>query len=147
MGDKQFQTSVHIAAPPERVWAATIDIERWPEWTPTVTRARRLDSGPLRVGSRVLLHQPKLPPAIWVVGALGPGRAMILKSGLPGMRVIAHHRLEPEGEGCAVTLSVHFEGWFGGLLERWTGDLNHRYLALEADGLKRHCENRGAVDP
>jgi hypothetical protein len=142
-----FLKSVAIDAPTERVWAATIDIERWPEWTPTVTRARRLGSGPMHVGSRFLIHQPKLPPALWVVGALEPLRTMILKTGMPGMRVIAHHRLEPKGEGCAVTLSVHFEGLFGGLLARWTGDLNHRYLEIEAAGLKRYCENPGPAGP
>ena len=138
-----FRESVDIDAPTERVWAATVDIEHWPEWTPTVTRARRLGSGPMRVGSRFLIYQPKLPPALWAVGALEPLRTMILKSGLPGMRVIAHHHLEARGEGCAVTLSVHFEGMFGGALARWTGDLNNRYLEIEAEGLKRYCENRG----
>jgi uncharacterized protein YndB with AHSA1/START domain len=147
MGENGFQTSVDIDAPPERVWAATIDIERWPEWTPTVTRARRLDSGPMGVGHHVRIDQPKLPPTVWVVEALEPERRMTLKSGVPGMRVIAHHRLEPKGEGCAVTLTIRFEGLFGGLLARWTRDLNRRYLAIEADGLKRYCENRGPAGP
>jgi len=138
-----FRRSIDIDAPVERVWAATVDIERWPDWTPTVKRARRLGSAQMGVGSRVLIEQPKLPPALWLVSALEPGRNMILKSGLPGMRVMAHHRLEPKGAGCAVTLSVHFEGLFGGLLERWTSELNQRYLELEADGLKRYCENAG----
>ena len=142
MGETGLQMSIDIEAPPERVWDTTIDIERWPEWTPTVRRARRLDSGPLGVGSRVRIDQPKLPPTVWVVDALEPRRMMTLKSGVPGMRVIAHHRLEPKGKGCALTLSLRFEGLFGGLLARWTRDLNHRYLAIEAGGLKRHCETR-----
>lgn len=147
MGERDFQKSVDIDAPSERVWAATIDFERWPEWTTTVTRARRLDSGPLAVGHRVRIEQPKLPPTVWVVEALEPDRRMILKSGGPGMRVIAHHLLEPKGEGCAVTLRIHFDGIFGGLLARWTRDLNHRYLAIEASGLKRYCENRARESP
>lgn len=138
-----FRRSVDIDAPPERAWAATIDIVSWPAWTPTVNRARRLGSGPMRVGSRVLIEQPKLPPALWVVEALEPGRGMTLKSGLPGMRVIANHRIEPSGNGCTVILSIRFEGLFGGLLERFTRDLNHRYLELEAEGLKRYCEKGG----
>jgi hypothetical protein len=140
----EFRRSIEIAAPSEKVWAATIDIERWPNWTPTVTRARRLGTGEMGVGSRVLIEQPKLPPSMWIVSELDPGRTLTLRSGLPGMRVIAHHRLEPVEAGCRVTLSVRFEGLFGGLLARWTRDLNHRYLELEANGLKQHCENPGS---
>jgi len=36
---------VDIAAPPGGVWAVIADVERWPEWTPTVTRLQRLDRG------------------------------------------------------------------------------------------------------
>jgi carbon monoxide dehydrogenase subunit G len=42
-----FSVTVEIPAPPDRVWAVLADIERWPEWTPTVTRIQRLDRGPL----------------------------------------------------------------------------------------------------
>ena len=33
-----FSVTVDIPAPPDRVWAVIADVERWPEWTPTVTR-------------------------------------------------------------------------------------------------------------
>ncbi|MEE3920230.1 SRPBCC family protein [Micromonospora sp. BRA006-A] len=42
----RFAESVEIAAGVERVWAVQSDVERWPEWTPSVTVARRL--GPVR---------------------------------------------------------------------------------------------------
>lgn len=35
------QDAIHINATPEVVWRVTVDVERWPEWTPTVTSVRR----------------------------------------------------------------------------------------------------------
>jgi hypothetical protein len=38
-----------------------------------------------------------------------------------------------------VTLAIRYEGWLGGLLARWIGDLNERYLTMEANGLMARC--------
>ena len=44
-----------------------------------------------------------------------------------------------------VTVSVHYEGWLGLLLARWTRRLSERYLALEANGLKARCVELSAT--
>ncbi len=137
-----FEITIEIAAPIERVWQVTADIESWPRWTPTVSKARLMGNSEIGVGSKVFIHQPKLPPAMWVVKELEPGRKVVLRSGMPGLWVTARHWLEPTVRGCKVTLTLLFSGLFGGLMARATRALNMRYLSLEADGLKQYCESQ-----
>lgn len=135
-----FQTTVDIAAPPEVVWPVIAAIEAWSEWTASVRSIRRLSAGPLAVGSRALVRQPRLPPALWTVSALQPGQGFTWVTWSPGVRVIADHRVAASPAGSRVTLAIRFEGLFAGVVGRLTRDLNERYLALEAAGLKARCE-------
>lgn len=142
-----FAITIGIDAPPDRVWAVMRDVERWPEWTPTVTEVRRLEQGPLAVGSRCLIRQPKLLPARWVVTELDDARRRFtwLTTG-PGMKLDARHWVEEVGGRSRVTLSIEFSGMLAPLFARLTAKLNERYLTLEADGLKTRCEGaRGAA--
>jgi uncharacterized protein YndB with AHSA1/START domain len=130
-----FSITVNIAAPPDRVWAVMADVERWSEWTPTVTQIQRLERGPLVVGSRARIRQPKLPSAVWQVSELLEGRSFTWVSRSPGVLVTATHSVEPTAQGTRATLSLRFSGFFGPLIARLTRRLNERYLALEAKGL------------
>ena len=144
----EFSISTDIDAPADVVFAVLADVERWPEWTPTVTRVQPLDASslPLVIGSRLRVVQPKVPPADWTVDALEAGRGFRLVSRSPGATVVANHRVEPLGGGqrSRVTLSVTFSGWMGRLIARLTRGLNERYLAEEAAGLKRRSEEKAA---
>jgi uncharacterized membrane protein len=136
-----FETSVDIAAPAAVVWSIMSDVERWHEWTPSVRSIRRLDKGPLRLGSRALVRQPKLLPAVWTVEVLDPERSFTWKSGMPGLWVYGEHSVEPVATGTRAHLSVRFAGPLGLPLGRFLRSLNNRYLGLEAAGLKRRSED------
>jgi len=137
---RTFSTSIDIPAPAARVWDVIRDVERWQEWTPSITSVRLLGRGPFEVGLRALIRQPKLPPAMWKVTELDAGRGFTWKSGLPGMWVYAHHSVVPIDGGGRATLSLRFDGVLGELLGRLTRSINDRYLGLEAAGLKRRSE-------
>jgi carbon monoxide dehydrogenase subunit G len=135
--------TVDIRATPQRVWAVLSDIEGWPEWTPSVSSIDRLDSGPLAVGSRARIRQPRLPPAEWRITSLDKGRGFTWVTRGPGVLVTAHHFVEARRNGSRATFSIQFEGLLGPLVGWLTRRLNDRYLGLEAAGLKRRSEERG----
>jgi hypothetical protein len=118
------------------------DVERWSEWTPTVTSITRLDEGPMTVGSRARVCQPKLRPAVWEVTEIDEGQSFTWFTTAPGVRVTGRHAIDPIAGGSLVTLWVEFSGFLGPLVARVTRGLNERYLALEAKGLKARSESR-----
>jgi len=141
----QFSITIEVDAPPEVVFAVLSEVERWPEWTPTVTQVERLGhaDAPLTLGDRLRIVQPKVPPAEWTITALDPGRGFRLVSRSPGATVEANHWAEPRGaHGSRVTLSVTFAGILGRAIGWMMRGLNKRYLAQEAAGLKRRSEER-----
>ena len=136
-----FQIETEINAPAELVWAIMLDVERWPEWTPTVTSVRLRTPPPLAVGSRAVIRQPKLPPALWRMVELDDSlRSFTWVNSAPGVRVVAKHWVVPFGERSRVMLSLRFEGLLAGILGFATRRLNNRYLAMEAQGLKSRVE-------
>jgi hypothetical protein len=144
----EFSTVTDIDAPTDVVFEVLIDVERWPEWTPTVTRVERLEgsSQALAVSNRIRIVQPKVPPAEWTVTALEGGRGFRMMSHSPGATVVANHWVESSGDRRSrVTLSVAFSGWLGRIIGRAMRGLNERYLAEEAAGLKRRSEEKARM--
>ncbi len=50
---------IDIEASREQVWTVMTDVERWPEWTASVTSVALLDAAPFDVGSHARLRQPR----------------------------------------------------------------------------------------
>ena len=133
--------TVDIAAVPVRVWEVLSDVESWSQWTATVTSVRRLDEGPLRVGSRARISQPRLPETEYLVTELDPGRSFTWVATGPGVLTTARHEVEPLPEGASrLRLSVSQAGVLGSVMGRFYRGLTERYLANEANGLKARCE-------
>jgi carbon monoxide dehydrogenase subunit G len=139
MPQSRFSTSIDIAARPDRVWSVMRDVERWSEWTPSVTSIELLD-GALTVGARARVRQPRLPVALWEVTDIQEGREFTWVSRARGILVLARHGVAPVAGGTRATLSIEYSGALGPLLARLTRAINDQYLALEAEGLKARSE-------
>lgn len=135
-----LQHAVTIAAPPERVWAVLVDVERWPERIPTVDTVERLDPGPLAVGSRVRLSQPKLATAVWTVTELTDGSSFAWESRSSGVTVVATHLVEPHPDGCRLTLAITVSGAMSGIGWLFSRSLTRRYVETEAASIRKAAE-------
>lgn len=149
------ETSIEIAASPELIWSTLSDVERWPEWTRSVSQVERLDAGDFGAGSRARVKQPGMPRLVWEVTEYVPGQVFSWASKAPGVTTTGGHRLvaDPGGSGSGsdvpgdsvtVTLTLDQEGFLAPVVWRLTGSRSRRYVQMEADGLKRHCESGGA---
>jgi uncharacterized protein YndB with AHSA1/START domain len=128
----EITDTITIDAPVERVWALTVDLDRLPAITPTVTAVERLDDGPVTVGSRARLRQPGLPPRIWTVEVVDEPRRFAWATRLLGVRMVGVHDLTAIGEDrCELTLRVLLEGRGSGLLAKLGGHSIARSLAAE----------------
>lgn len=132
---RDFSISVDIPASPDRVWQVMSDVDRWHEWTPSISEIRRVGGAPLAVGTKVIIRQPKFPPALWTVSDLQPGRSFTWVSRAPGMKVTGTHTVVPAGTGSRVTLALRYEGLIGPLFARLTARITERYIGYEAAGL------------
>jgi carbon monoxide dehydrogenase subunit G len=137
---RNFTAQIDIAAPPARVWAVMRDVERWQEWTASITAIQRLDEGPLHVGSRARVRQPWLLPAVFTVTHLTEDRGFTWVTRSLGMQATGGHWITPIEDGSRAALSLRFDGPLGGVSGWLARGLIQRYLGLEADGLKRRSE-------
>jgi uncharacterized membrane protein len=138
----RFDHSTTIQAAPERVWEVFSDVERWPDWTPTVDSVERLDAGRIHLGARTRIRQPKLPVAVWEVTKLEEGEYFEWVSRAPGITTTGGHRVISTPEGTVATATIIQEGPLGWLFGRLYAGLTKRYIATETEKLKELSESR-----
>jgi uncharacterized protein YndB with AHSA1/START domain len=109
----QDSVTVHMAAPPERVWDLVSDVTKIGRYSPETFEAEWLEgaTGPA-VGARFRGHVKRngKGPTYWTtctVTACEPGREFAFGVGSPGKRPLNvwTYRREPAGDGTDVTES------------------------------------------
>jgi uncharacterized membrane protein len=136
-----ISVAVNIEAPPEKVFAVLCDVERWPEWTSTMTSVQRMESGQFAVGSRARVRQPKLLPAVWQVTEFEDKRNFTWTTRSPGLCMSASHAIEPQGADSRVALSLELTGLIAPVIALLFGGLMERYITTESQGLKKRSES------
>lgn len=138
----RYETVVTIAAPAAVVWQVTHDVASWPQWSPTMDEVSCHEPGPIAVGSRVHVRQPRVRPATWVVDHVSAGRRFCWHTAGPGYRLVADHVVDslPDPAGTEVRLSAAVTGPLSWPVWLVAGRLIRDYVDQEAAALKRRCE-------
>ncbi len=141
---RSFESTILIAAEPERIWPVFTSVLKWHEWTPTIKSVEALDSEALIIGARYKIQQPKLPVAVWSVLELNSAKSFAWESRGLGIRTVADHILTPESlTETRVTLRIVFYGLLSGVVGLIAGKLTQTYLDQEAAALKQRIESSG----
>ncbi|MGZ4563840.1 MAG: SRPBCC family protein [Mycobacterium sp.] len=141
------EDSIEIDAPPRLVWDVFSDVERWPEWTASVTSLKGLNGPALAVGKRFTIKQPGMSKLVWQVTEIDPGSSWTWVQRSPGVLVTARHDViaQPGGR-TLVRQQLDQRGVLGALVGRLMLSKTKRFLKLEAQGLKARSEQLSRAD-
>ncbi|KUI41538.1 polyketide cyclase [Mycobacterium sp. IS-1590] len=141
------ECGAEIDAPAAVVWDVFSDVERWPEWTASVTRLTALGSPELVVGNRFEIKQPRMPKLVWEVTEVTPGASWTWVQRSPGGLTVARHDVGAESQArTRIHQRLEQRGPVGSLVGLLMRPTTRRYLDLEAEGLKARCEQLYRLD-
>jgi uncharacterized membrane protein len=136
-----FETTIEIEAPREKVWSTLVDVERWPEWTASMTSIELLTGAPLAPSSRLRVKQPRMRALVWEVTDLVPGEAFTWRSSILGVTSVGTHRIAAASDhSVTVTLALDQSGFLAPIIGFLAARMTRRYVDTEARGLKARCE-------
>jgi ligand-binding SRPBCC domain-containing protein len=149
----QGSVSLHIEAPPEKVWGLVSDITNTGRFSPETFEAEWLDGATEpAVGVKFRGHVLRngRPPAYWTVCKITdcePGQVFGFAVLGPGERPINNWRydFEADGDGTLVTESYRLDANIGtkiywALLGRWRGKTNERGMRETLERVKEAAE-------
>lgn len=144
----QYRTRTRIDAPITTVWGVLADVERMPDWTPSIKKVTVLEGSGLAVGTSVEMRQPRMPAMTWTIDEVTPMRHFRWWARAGGVVTYADHWLEPRADGrkVEVRFAVRQTGPMAGLVGALTMRRTARYVDQEITGLKQASEAAVARD-
>lgn len=135
-----IEETVYIDVPANIVWNITVDINRWKEWNPSITAARRLDVGPLGRGSVARIKQPLQPESDWTVTEYVHEERFTWETRRTGLRMAATHYVQGNESGTLSILRLQASGIRAVLLWPVLRVAIRHALKEENRALKAWCE-------
>jgi hypothetical protein len=106
----------------------------------SMTEVKRLDTGPLHVGSQARVRQPGLPVLTWEVTELDEGSAFTWVTRIPGVATTGRHDISETAGGSRLTLTLEWSGPLAGVVGALNAKRARESLTQEANGHKAASE-------
>ena len=137
---------IETPLPIDETFAYVADFANSQEWDPGVATAVRLDTGPVRVGSRYRLGVRmggRVAPMEYRISAFEPSRRVVLAGQGSGVRATDTISFEAHGGGTRIdyTAEIHLTGWMR-LLEPFVGGAFAKIGRDARDGMQRTLDER-----
>lgn len=128
-------------ASPAQLWGVVSAVTRWPDHLPTFDAIDAIEAqGDTNVGRQFSVRQPGLPAARYEITEWTEGSAFTWVARSPGVRTTARHTVLPHDHGCALVLTVDWDGPLAPLVRLVAGRRTQRYIDIEANTLARVAE-------
>ena len=140
-----FSSVGEVNASAQSVWDVTVDVERLPELTPTMTSVVLVDPDvPLAVGSQARIRQPGMRELTWTVSTFDEPNEFVWSTKVMGVTMVATHLVERlSDETCRQTLTVALSsGWRARLMGAVAGRKLQAALETESSGIAAAAERR-----
>jgi hypothetical protein len=134
------RADVEIRAAVPVVWRLITDVERWPDWTPTVLSLCKTDTGPLTIGTTCRVRQPGLPERLYKVTSLQEQSEMTWETNTAGLRMVASHQVWSTHTGSCAQLLFSVTGVLAPMVRLLFAQKIDGMVNLEAESLRRAAE-------
>ena len=136
MATREYTKVLECGAPRGAVWNVLANVQKWPEWTPTMTTVSAPGDAGLIQGNRFEVKQPGLAKAVFTVEACEEGTAFAWSTRSAGVSTLADHVLsDTVGGGTRIELSIRMSGPGVGLLWLLVGRKVRSFVDTEAESL------------
>jgi uncharacterized membrane protein len=147
MGPQAIQSTVHLDSPAGVAFSLLREAEKWPVWLSFVTTVRRLESGPLRLGSELAVRSaiPGEEEELFEVERFLEGHVLSLV-GAYSLRRRIEFRVEGKTQTCRVVARMDYPtygGALGAIVDRMTV---RRRLASDLDESLVHFKGLAEAD-
>jgi hypothetical protein len=136
----KFVHTVLTTAPPEKIWCAWTDVERWPEWDTELDSASL--EGSFALGTKGRVKPKRGPAARFSISELIPGESYTFTTRLPLCELkIRRHLTRKHGGGTYFTHEVSFVGPLASVFGSLLGWRYREALPVVMENLRKTAES------
>jgi hypothetical protein len=136
----KFDYTVETTAPPEKIWGAWTDVERWPEWDTELDSATL--HGSFALGTKGRVKSRRGPAARFSISELIPGESYTLTARLPLCELKVRRRpIRNDCSGAFFTHVVLFVGPLSFVFGNLLGRRHREALPVVMENLRKIAES------